>query len=81
MKFKEIELRRNSVEPELDATPYMLSEEELRAIQGGWECGVKKTCGKAGRNSCIDYKSCGENGENSCGEYTWRISLEEYFEE
>ena len=81
MKFKEIEPKRISVEPELDATPYVLSEEELRAIQGGWECGVKKTCGRAGKNSCFDYISCGANEKNSCGEYYWRISLEECFEE
>lgn len=55
MKFKEIEPKRNSVEPELTATPYVLSEEEQKKVAGGNECGTYTYCGVRGQNSCAPY--------------------------
>ena len=73
MKFKEIEPRRNSVEPELDATPYILSEGEEKTIVGGRgpECGGNlNLCGERGLNSCEPF-DCPSKRYSCGGKKTW----------
>ena len=47
MKVRAIERRHNSLEPELEATPCLLTNEEKKAIGGGYGC----TC-YGGSDSC-----------------------------
>ena len=79
MKFKEIEPKRISVEPELNATPYVLSEEEQKAIQGGKVvCNIYHNCGEKGQRSCQGGYS---NGSIECQtERRWRMELSECVE-
>lgn len=79
MKFKEIEPKRNSVAPELDATPYVLSEEEQKAIQGGkTKCNIYHNCGEKGQRSCQGGYS---NDSIECvTERRWRMELSEFVE-
>lgn len=74
MKFKVIEPKRNSVAPELDATPYVLSEEEQKMVAGGNECGVYIYCGVRGENSCQPF-TC-DHKRTSCTEKRqWRTEI------
>ena len=70
MKFKEIEPKRNSVESELDATPYVLSEEEQKMVAGGNECGTYIYCGNLGENSCAPY-ICDQKRTSCTVRRTW----------
>lgn len=76
MKFKEIEPKRNSVAPELDATPYVLSEEEQKMVAGGHNCKKYHYCGEKGQNSCIMFECTSNRSKGLCEEYTWRTELE-----
>lgn len=79
MKFKVIEPKRNSVEPELDATPYVLTEDEQKLVAGGVcnHCHELTLCHQPGLNVCEGgYSHKGRTGCQS--KKTWReeISLQ-----
>ena len=78
MMFKEIEPRRNSVEPELDATPYVLSEEEQKMVAGGHNCEELHLCGAKGENSCIMFECTSKRSPGLCKKFTWREELQPY---
>ncbi|MBR7067241.1 MAG: hypothetical protein IKI28_02855 [Bacteroidales bacterium] len=66
MKFKIIERRRTAIEPELDATPYALTNDEQRFVEGGHECTCYGDYGNR-KKSCKPH----ESGGNICGNRTW----------
>lgn len=51
-----------------------LESEEMKVISGGTDthCGVKISCGEAGKNSCIDYSSCkSDRSKSTCSAKYW----------
>ena len=76
MKFKVIEPKRNCVELELAATPYILTDEELKKIEGGAVCGIYIKCGEVGKNSCEPF-DC-SNRDSCTTKRVWREDLSIY---